>query len=91
MRIYKLKFLVLIVGFAQMIYSFDNFDNNNVDWDILRQSKQWAPIIRSGPTILVASNITSIHDQNGEPVEVQLSNNNVGIGKVLFHIIVPSR
>ena len=62
--------------------------NNKIcDWDIYKQNKEWIPSITSGPTILVASNVTTIHDQNGNPIDVQLSNNNVGIGKSSFNKI----
>ena len=73
------KLLFFIFCLKQINCSLDNFDN--VDWEIFNQQKQWSPIITSGPTILISSNITTVHDQNGEPVQVQLSNNNVGIGE----------
>ena len=73
------KVLFFTFCLKQINCSFNNF--NKVDWEIFNQQKQWSPIITSGPTILISSNITTVHDQNGEPVQVQLSNNNVGIGE----------
>ena len=50
------------------------------DWEIYIENKNWDPVIVSGPSILVASNETTIFDQSGQAVNAQLSNNNVGIG-----------
>ena len=72
--------MLFISSLKQIQCSFGNIDIENADWDIYNQQKQWSPIITSGPTVLIASNITTVHDINGEPVKVQLSNNNVGIG-----------
>jgi hypothetical protein len=63
------------------VNSTETLDHEIWDWNIFQENTTWIPSITSGPTILVASNITTIHDQNGEEVRVQLSNNNVGIGK----------
>ncbi len=60
---------------SQNICSHDVWDE-----DIFVENKKWVPSITSGPTILVASNMSTITNQNGEDVKVQLSNNNVGIG-----------
>jgi len=79
MLLRKLEVLLLMFYAKQVNSSFLGFNNDKADWDIFNQQKQWNPIITSGPTILISSNITSVHDQNGEPVEFQLSNNNVGI------------
>ena len=87
MLLRKLEVLVLMFYAKQINCSFSGFDIEKADWDIFNQQKQWNPIITSGPTILISSNITSVHDQNGEPVEFQLSNNNVGIGKRSFYTI----
>ena len=84
MLLRKLEVLLLMFYAKQINCSFLGFDNDKADRDIFNQQKQWNPIITSEPTILISSNITSVHDQNGEPVEFQLSNNNVGIGKRSF-------
>ena len=81
MLLRKLDVLLLMLCAEQINSSFYGFDNEKADWDIFNEQKQWNPIIASEPTILISSNITSVHDQNGEPVVFQLSNNNVGIGK----------
>ena len=87
MLLRKLVVLLLMVYAKQINCSFYGFDDDKADWDIFNQQKQWNPIITSGPTILISSNITSVYDQNGDPVEFQLSNNNVGIGKRSFYTI----
>ena len=66
---------------VRVVNSTETFDHEIWDWNIFYENSTWTPSITSGPTILVASNITTIHDQNGEEVRVQLSNNNVGIGE----------
>ena len=48
---------------------------------IIRRQRHLAT--KNSVTVMeVASNITTIHDKNGEDVSVQLSNNNVGIGNL---------
>ena len=74
------KVLFFILSLKQINCSSDNFEK--LDWEIFNQHKLWSPVITSGPTILISSNITTVHDRNGEPVQVQLSNNNVGIGEL---------
>ena len=83
MKYYHVGIFAIIIAayLVENANATENFNEDIWDWSIFRQDKQWRPTIVSGPTILVASNITTIHDKNGEGVNVQLSNNNVGIGK----------
>ena len=74
---------ILVTYICKIATSLKVEDSEIWDWNIFDQNKQWQPSITSGPTILVASNITTIHNQNGEAVKVQLSNNNVGIGMLI--------
>jgi hypothetical protein len=73
--------LLSATSWAIVVNSTETLDHEIWDWNIFHENTSWIPSITSGPTILVASNVTTIHDQNGEEVRVQLSNNNVGIGK----------
>ena len=71
---------IIVNCLTSSVLSTENRDYENWDWEIFREAKSWNPVITSGPTILVDSNTTTIYDGNGDPVNVQLSNNNVGIG-----------
>ena len=71
---------ILLISLSNSAISTNNNDYDNWDRKIFQERKSWTPIITSGPTILVASNMTTIRDTNGDAVNVQLSNNNVGIG-----------
>ena len=71
---------ILLISLSNSSISINHKDYDNWDRKIFQERKSWTPIITSGPTILVASNMTTIHDENGDAVNVQLSNNNVGIG-----------
>ena len=71
---------ILLISLSNSAISTNDNDYYNWDTKIFQERKSWTPIITSGPTILVASNMTTIHDKNGGAVNVQLSNNNVGIG-----------
>ena len=62
------------------VKSHENYNHDVWDKNIFTENKEWVPSITSGPTILVASNMSTISNQNGEDVKVQLSNNNIGIG-----------
>ena len=73
--------LLSATSWTVLVNSTETSDHEIWDWSIFHENTTWTPSITSGPTVLVASNITTIHDQNGEEVNVQLSNNNVGIGK----------
>ena len=73
--------LLLATSCVRVVNSKETLDHETWDWNIFHENSTWIPSITSGPTILVVSNITTIHDQNGEEVRVQLSNNNVGIGE----------
>ena len=79
MFLHKFGILVSLSILKSACSSSYNFDT--IDRDIFNQNKEWSPIITSGPTVLVSSNITTVYDQNGEPVQVQPANNNVGIGR----------
>ena len=72
--------IILLISLSNSSISINHKDYDNWDRKIFQERKSWTPIITSGPTILVASNMTTIHDKNGDAVNVQLSNNNVGIG-----------
>ena len=71
---------ILLISLSNSAISTNDNDYDNWDRKIFQERKSWTPIITSGPTILVDSNKTTIHDKNGDAVNVQLSNNNVGIG-----------
>ena len=71
---------ILLISLSNSSISINHKDYDNWDRKIFQERKSWTPIITSGPTILVAFNMTTIHDKNGDAVNVQLSNNNVGIG-----------
>lgn len=70
----------LATSILSRVKSQENYNYDVWDINIFRENKEWVPSITSGPTILVASNMSTISNQNGEDVKVQLSNNNVGIG-----------
>ena len=71
---------ILLISLSNSSISINDKDHDKWDRKIFQERKSWTPIITSGPTILVASNMTTVHDKNGDAVNVQLSNNNVGIG-----------
>ena len=85
MVVLRVLFITILATYIFKIATSLELEDSEIwDWNIVHQNKQWQPSITSGPTILVASNITTIHTQNGEDVKVQLSNNNVGIGMLII-------
>ena len=86
MKLFYFSFMTILVnGLTNSVLSIEGQDYENWDRAIFREGGAWDPVITSGPTILVSSNTTTIYDRNGDPVTVQLSNNNVGIGNNVDH------